>query len=87
MDHNHTRLVRCTFTTLAAVFFLGVAATPAAADQPTTVEEHVFRPAQVVGECAGHPITAEFDVLRRITMFYVDDTPCMDTFQAPSGTR
>jgi hypothetical protein len=37
------------------------AAAPAFADSPTTIEQHIVRPPEVIGECDGHPVTAEFD--------------------------
>jgi len=84
---THQRQVRLVLLALAAVSMLTFTATPAFADSPTFTEQHILRPPAVIGECDGHPVTAEYDFVRSVTIFYSDGTVVRQLVHAPlSGT-
>jgi hypothetical protein len=73
-------------TAATPVVMLTFASSPASADAPTVVEQHVVRQLSP-GECNGHLIVADFDFVRTLTTFYSDGVPVRQVIHAQiSGT-
>jgi hypothetical protein len=86
MPKNRT-YVRTLLALAASVPFIAFSAAPAFADPPTVIEQHIVRPPAVIGQCDGHPVTAEFDFVRSVTIFYEDGVAVRQLVHAPlSGT-
>jgi hypothetical protein len=84
---KNRRFLRFVLPALASVPFLTFATSPAFADSPTFIEQHIVRPPEVIGDCDGHPVTAEYDFVRKVTIFYSDGTAVRQLVHAPiSGT-
>jgi len=84
-NSRHRRTVLAAIATTPAVM-LPLAPSPAFADSPTVVEQHVVRQLSP-GECNGHLIVADFDFVRTLTTFYSDGVPVRQVIHAQlSGT-
>jgi hypothetical protein len=60
---------------------LTFASSPAFADSPTVVEQHVVRQLSP-GECNGHLIVTDYDFVRTLTTFYSDGVPVRQVIHA-----